>query len=86
MAEEQQARMITEIENMNLEELVKAFYEVKDQLRGFGRSSPTAAPKQIATDRKDAILLALQQTLRKAPKRKAEKVRAKLWEDLGVVI
>ncbi|MFQ5941315.1 MAG: hypothetical protein ACE5KA_06430 [Nitrososphaerales archaeon] len=84
--EEMKAKMLAEIESMNLQQLIKAFYEVKGQLRDLSMTDTKGSHKQGVAERKDEILLAIQEKLTKVSKQRAEKVKAKLWKDLGVII
>ena len=70
--------------NVTLDDLVEAFYKVKHDIsiKGYHTTSKTKA----LSERKHAIMWDLKKALEKVSKTKADKIRKKLWDELGVMI
>ena len=74
-----------EKEPKNLEELVEEFYRVKSELRDTHRHIHGKERKPLM-ERKNELLVEIRRQLSKLSKQKADKIRKRLWEELGVVI
>lgn len=68
-----------------LDELVNELYKVKDNLRDFPNWKKGEVRLKLV-ERKNLILLQIQKELSKVNILTADKVRKRLWEELGVVV
>jgi len=67
-----------------IDQLVEEFYKVKKDISLI--EVPTASKTKALSERKHAIMWELKKALEKVNKRKGDKIRNKLWEELGVMI
>ncbi len=71
----------------SVDELIREFYQVKNQLRVIPKGAKgESGERRILTQRKDELLLKIKTELRKIGKERADKIKTKLREDLGVII
>ena len=67
-----------------IDELVEEFYQVKNELRLLGYYSNIKTNR--LADRKHELIWEIKKALDKVSKRNGDKIRTRLWEELGVVI
>lgn len=70
---------------ITLDELVNELYKVKDNLRDFPRWKKGKLRRNLV-ERKNLVILQIQKELSKADTLTADKVRKRLWEELGVIV
>ena len=71
-------------QNVTTEELVEEFYKVKGEITLLGYH--TTNKSKVLSERKHAIMWEIKKALSQVSKTKEDKIRKKLWEELGVVI
>ncbi len=67
-----------------LDELVEAFYKVKKDISLI--AVPTTSKTRPLSERKHIIMWELKKQLDRVSKTKADKIKKKLWDELGVMI
>ena len=67
-----------------IDNLVEEFYQVKAGIRAYGMHEGNKAT--ALAERKYELMLLIKKELGKVSKRKGDKIRKKLWNELGVVI
>ena len=68
----------------DIDQLVQDFYQVKHDISLVGYQSTNKS--RAFSERKHSIMWQLKQELEKVSKTKGDKIRKKLWDELGVVI
>ena len=71
-------------EQKDLDSLVEELYEVKDRLRRHNWKKGDG--RMDLMEKKDALILEIKRELKKVSQFKAEKIRSKMWDELGVMI
>ncbi len=69
-----------------LNELVKELYQVKEQLWDLTHKYGKSTQRRELMLRKDELLLLIKEELKKVGKAEAQTIRAKLREDLAIII
>ena len=67
-----------------LDQLVEEFYKVKKAISLI--NVPTASKTRALSERKHDIMWEIKKALDRVSKRKGDKIRKRLWDELGVVI
>ena len=71
-------------QNATIDELVEAFYKVKKDISLI--EVPTASKTRALSERKHLIMWELKKELEKVSKTKGDKIKKRLWDELGVMI
>ena len=69
----------------SLEGLIKDLFQTKKEILDIPKYRHGTEKREL-TNRKDELIFAIQKELKQVSKTKADKIRKKLWEELGVVI
>ena len=69
----------------SLEGLIKDLYQIKKEILDIPKHTH-ATEKRELTSRKDELIFTIQKELKKVSKQKADKIRKRLWEELGVMV
>ncbi|MGH9923143.1 MAG: hypothetical protein ACRD38_10355 [Nitrososphaerales archaeon] len=68
----------------SLDELIKELYTIKREIRDT--CSRNVKSKHILANKKDSVLFQIKKELAEVGKDEANKIKAKLWEELGVTL
>ena len=71
-------------QNATIDELVEEFYKVKEEISLIGYH--TTNKSKMLSERKHAIMWEIKKALSQVSKRNGDKIRKKLWDELGVMI
>ncbi len=69
-----------------LNELIKELYQVKEHLSDLTQKYGVSTERRELMLRKDELLRQIKEELKKVGKAEAQKIRAKLREDLAIII
>lgn len=70
----------------DLDNLIREFYEVKGRLRELSCRANVGLLSKSLMRQKIELLLSIKQELSKVSKGRADEIRKRLWEELGVMI
>ena len=81
----QGTKMVRKQDNLGLEGLIKDLYQIKKEILDMPKYRHGTEKREL-TNRKDELIFAIQKELKSTDKAKADKIRKKLFDELGVMI